>query len=244
MGDLNLFSFLIFIAGGFAASLITALAGFAFGIIAAGPWLHVLTPSQTTALIVAYGLVVQGYSVWKLRAAIKIGRLLPFLLGGAIGSPLGVQLLRWVSATHLRLGVGAVLIVYAAHGLLRPNLPRFAGTSRSADALVGLLGGVLGGATGLAGIVVMIWSGLRGWSKDEQRAVFQPAGVANFAMIALWIGGVGVLDRDTMMLFAVGLPFILAGLWIGFAFYRKTDEAGFRKIVLILLLVSGATLFV
>jgi uncharacterized membrane protein YfcA len=128
MGDLNLFSFLIFIAGGFAASLITALAGFAFGIIVAGPWLHV-TPSQTTALIVAYGLVVQGYSVWKLRAAIKIGRLLPFLLGGAIGSPLGVQLLRWVSATHLRLGVGAVLIVYAAHGLLRPNLPRFAGTS-------------------------------------------------------------------------------------------------------------------
>ena len=181
MGDLNLFSFLIFIAGGFAASLITALAGFAFGIIAAGPWLHVLTPSQTTALIVAYGLVVQGYSVWKLRAAIKIGRLLPFLLGGA---------------------------------------------------------------TGLAGIVVMIWSGLRGWSKDEQRAVFQPAGVANFAMIALWIGGVGVLDRDTMMLCAVGLPFILAGLWIGFAFYRKTDEAGFRKIVLILLLVSGATLLV
>jgi uncharacterized membrane protein YfcA len=90
----------------------------------------------------------------------------------------------------------------------------------------------------------MIWSGLRGWSKDEQRAVFQPAGVANFAMIALWIGGVGVLDRDTMMLCAVGLPFILAGLWIGFAFYRKTDEAGFRKIVLILLLVSGATLLV
>jgi uncharacterized protein len=113
MGDLNLLSFLIFIAGGFAASVITALAGFAFGIIAAGPWLHVLTPSQTTALIVAYGLLVQGYSVWKLRAAIKIGRLLPFLVGGAIGSALGVQLLSWVGATHLRLGVGAVLIAYA-----------------------------------------------------------------------------------------------------------------------------------
>jgi uncharacterized membrane protein YfcA len=243
MDDLNLFSFLIFIAGGFAASVITALAGFAFGIIAAGPWLHVLTPSQTTALIVAYGLLVQGYSVWKLRTAIKIGRLFPFLLGGAIGSALGVQLLSWVSATHLRLGVGAVLIAYGGYGLLRPNLPSFAGASRFIDALVGFFGGVLGGATGLAGIVVMIWSGLRGWSKDEQRAVFQPAGVANFAMIALWIGGVGALDRDTMILFATGLPAILAGLWIGFALYRKTNEAGFRKIVLILLLVSGVTLF-
>jgi uncharacterized protein len=165
------------------------------------------------------------------------------LLGGAIGSALGVQLLSWVSATHLRLGVGAVLIAYGGYGLLRPNLPSFAGASRFIDALVGFFGGVLGGATGLAGIVVMIWSGLRGWSKDEQRAVFQPAGVANFAMIALWIGGVGALDRDTMILFATGLPAILAGLWIGFALYRKTNEAGFRKIVLILLLVSGVTLF-
>lgn len=67
--------------------------------------------------------------------------------------------------------------------------------SRFVDALAGLFGGVLGGATGLAGIVVMIWSGLREWSKDEQRAVFQPAGVANFAMIALWIGGVGTATR-------------------------------------------------
>jgi len=173
----------------------------------------------------------------------QIGGFSPFLLGGAIGSPLGVQLLSWVSATHLRLGVGAVLIAYAAFGLLRPNLPNFAGASRFIDALVGFFGGVLGGATGLAGIVVMIWSGLRGWSKDEQRAVFQPAGVANFAMIALWIGGVGALDRDTMVLFATGLPAILAGLWIGFVLYRKIDEAGFRKIVLILLLVSGVTLF-
>ena len=186
---------------------------------------------------------MQGYSVWKLRAAIKIGRLFPFLLGGAIGSALGVQLLSWASATHLRLGVGAVLIAYGAYGLLRPNLPSFVGASRFIDAVVGFFGGVLGGATGLAGIVVMIWSGLRGWSKDEQRAVFQPAGVANFAMIALWIGGVGALDRDTMVLFAAGLPAILAGLWIGFALYRKTNEAGFRKIVLILLLVSGVTLF-
>ena len=151
--------------------------------------------------------------------------------------------LSWASATHLRLGFGAVLIAYGAYGLLRPNLSSFVGASRFIDAVVGFFGGVLGGATGLAGIVVMIWSGLRGWSKDEQRAVFQPAGVANFAMIALWIGGVGVLDRDTMILFAAGLPAILAGLWIGFALYSKTNEAGFRKIVLILLLVSGVTLF-
>src|SRR5262252_547045 len=78
MHDLTFLSLLLFVAAGFAASMITGLAGFAFGIIVAGPWMHVLAPSQTTSLIVAYGLLIQGYSVWKLRAAIKFGRLLPF----------------------------------------------------------------------------------------------------------------------------------------------------------------------
>src|SRR5258706_349577 len=107
---------------------------------------------------------------------------------------------------------------------------------------VGFFGGVLGGATGLAGILVTIWSGLRGWPKDEQRAVFQPAGVATFAMIAIWLGGPGMVARDPMINFVIGLPAVLAGTWAGVKLYGKLDEGGFRKVVLALLVVSGATL--
>jgi uncharacterized membrane protein YfcA len=232
----------IFLAAAFAASLITGLVGFAFGIIAAGPWLHVLAPAQATTLIVAFGLVVQGWSVWKLRAAIRLRRLLPFLVGSAIGVPLGVELLRWLSPGALRVGTGIFLIVYALYGLLRPTLPQFKQSGAVADTTVGVAGGILGGATGLAGIVVTIWSGLRGWPKDEQRAVFQPTGVATFVMIALWLGGAGMVAGDTLMLFAIGLPAVLAGTWVGLKLYGRLDESGFRKVVLVLLLISGATL--
>jgi uncharacterized membrane protein YfcA len=242
MDDLNFLHLLTFATAGFAASMITGLAGFAFGIIAAGPWLHVLTPSQTTTLIVAYGLLIQGYSVWKLRVAVKFDRLLPFLVGSAIGVPLGVGLLDWVTAGHLRVGVGIILIAYSLYGLLAPALPKFAEVTKIVDGFIGALGGILGGATGLAGIVVTIWSGLRGWPKDEQRAVFQPVGVVTFAMIAAWLGGVGLIPRDTILLFTIGLPAILAGMWAGLKLYGKLNEAGFRKIVLALLLISGATL--
>jgi len=44
--------------------------------------------------------------------------------------------------------------------------------------------GILGGLTGLAGIVTTVWCGMRGWGKDEQRAVFQPVGVAVIATLA------------------------------------------------------------
>jgi uncharacterized protein len=241
---LDFLQLLVFLVAAFAASLITGLVGFAFGIVAAGPWLHVLTPAQTTTLIVAFGLVVQGWSVWKLRAAIRFRRLLPFLVGSAIGVPVGIFLLRWLSPAELRVGTGILLIVYSLYGLLRPTLPQFKASGAVADTTVGIAGGLLGGATGLAGIVVTIWSGLRGWPKDEQRAVFQPAGVATFVMIALWLGGTRMIASNTIVLFGIGLPAVLAGTWAGFKLYGKLDEGGFRKAVLALLLVSGATLLI
>ena len=242
MIGLDSLQLLVFLAAAFAASLIAGLVGFAFALIAAGPWLHVLAPAQVTTLIVAFGLVVQGWSVWKLRAAIRPRRLLPFVAGGAIGVPLGVALLRWLSAGQLRVGVGIFLIVYSLYGLLRPTLPQFKQSGAAADMGVGVANGILGGATGFAGIVVTIWSGLRGWPKDEQRAVFQPTGVATFVMIALWLGGAGMVAVDTLTLFAVGLPAVLAGTWAGLKLYGKLDETGFRKVVLALLLLSGVTL--
>jgi len=241
---LDFLQLLVFLAAAFAASLIAGLVGFAFALIAAGPWLHVLAPAQVTTLIVAFGLVVQGWMVWKLRAAIRPRRLLPFVAGGAIGVPLGVALLHWLSAGQLRVGTGIFLIAYALYGLLRPTLPQFKQSGAAADASVGVANGILGGATGFAGIVVTIWSGLRGWPKDEQRAVFQPTGVATFVMIALWLGGTGMVATDTILLFVVGLPAVLAGTWAGFTLYDRLDETGFRKLVLAMLLVSGASLVV
>ena len=46
----------------------------------------------------------------------------------------------------------------------------------TADAAVGVFNGILGGATGLAGNIVTMWCGVRGWPKDVQRTVFQPDG--------------------------------------------------------------------
>jgi uncharacterized protein len=107
-----------------------------------------------------------------------------------------------------------------------------------------VLNGLVGGATGLAGIVATIWCTLRGWPRDEQRTVFQPVGVAVFLMTGLWLGGAGLVGRDTIGLFAIGLPALLAGTWLGLRLYGRLDEAGFRTVILGLLLISGLGLVV
>src|SRR5690242_15645338 len=49
----------LFLSATFAAALVAGVSGFAFGLIAAAVWLHLLTPLQTATLIIAFGLIVQ-----------------------------------------------------------------------------------------------------------------------------------------------------------------------------------------
>ena len=189
------------------------------------------------------GLVVQGYSVWKLRHALSWRRLTPLLIGTTLGVPLGVFMLAHTDPHYLRVGTGALLVLFSLYGLLRPTVSPIKRAAMAGDLGAGFLNGVLGGATGLAGIIAVIWCQLRGWAKDAQRAVFQPVGVATFALSAAWLGGQGSISREVVPLFAVALPVVIAGTWLGLKFYGTLDEAQFRKIVLVLLLASGAVLF-
>lgn len=233
------FDLAIFLLGTFAAAFVTGLAGFAFGMIAAGIWLFALTPVQTTTLIVAYALLVQGYSSWRLRRTILPSRLLPFVVGSAVGIPVGIVVLEFASAVHLRTAVGLLLIAFSLYNLLRPKMPDLKGVGRIADAGIGFINGLLGGSTGLGGILPSLWCVARGWPRDEHRSVSQPTAVATFAISLLAFGGMGLVTSETSRLFLIGLPVLVAGTLLGWSLYGKLDDAAFRKVVLVLLLVSG-----
>lgn len=232
MAELTLVELSLYVAATFAASFVAGLAGFAFGLVAVAIWLHMLTPLQVATLIVAYGLIVQGHAVWKLRHALDLRRLMPLLIGGQIGIPVGIELLRLVPAGQMRGVIGIVLVVFSLHGLLKPRARLSNDVGALAEGGVGVVSGIVGGASGLAGIVPTIWAALRGWTKEQQRAVFQPVAVAIFAGSALWLGGTGTVEAGTTMLFAVGLPALLAGSWLGLRLFGRLDDSGFRRIVL------------
>src|SRR5581483_609715 len=183
----------LFLVATFAGGLVAGLSGFAFGLVAASMWLYILTPLQTASLIIAFGLIVQGYSVWKLRAALEWKQLWPFMLGVALGVPVGVTILTWTDPAHVRTGVGVFFVLYSLYALFRPAIGPLKAPGAAIDGVVGFVNGALGGITGLAGIIVTMWCGLRGWPKEVQRAVFQPVAVVTFLLSALWIGAKGAV---------------------------------------------------
>jgi uncharacterized membrane protein YfcA len=233
----------LFLLAAFLGGFASGLAGFAMGFVVAGIWLHIITPIQTTALIVGYGLWTQGYGVWKLRHVLDWRTLAPFIIGGTIGVPLGTLLLTYIDPAYMRSGIGVLLVLYGIYGLAQPALkPVPAGPT--ADGGAGFLNGMLCGLTGFPGFIITIWCQLRGWSKDVQRAVFQPVMLAAIIATAISLSFAGVVTMEIAKLYVLGLPALLAGLWIGFKLYGKLDDVAFRKLVLVLLLVSGMSLIV
>jgi uncharacterized membrane protein YfcA len=233
----------LFILATFLGGFVSGFSGFAMGIIVSGIWLHIITPIQVAALIAGYGLLTQGYGIAKLRHELSWYSIWPLTLGTALGIPIGVVLLTRTNPTYVRFGVGVLLALYAMYSLVRPPLGPFK-ISRLADIAIGIANGLLGGATGLGGIISTISCQLRGWSKDKQRAVFQPVLFAAFVIISVSQLVAGSYTPETAKLYGIGLPFMVAGIWIGFRLYGTIDDESFRKTVLVLVLIAGASLIV
>ncbi|KQY97330.1 permease [Pseudolabrys sp. Root1462] len=231
----------LFVLSTFVGGIVSGLAGFAMGLVVSGVWLHILTPAQTAALIVGYGLLVQSYSIWKLRHALSLRTLAPFIGGGVVGVPVGAALLSHISPAMIRDGVGGLLIIYSSYFLIRPHVHTVR-PSLPADIGIGFLNGILGGMTGLAGPVITVWCQLRGFRRDEQRAIFQPVILAAFAITAVSLTINGTVTTDLLRIYLYGLPALGAGLWVGLKLYGHLNELTFRKVVLVLLMVSGLVL--
>jgi uncharacterized protein len=233
----------VFVLSTFVGGIVSGLAGFAFGLVVSGLWLQIITPLETTTLIVSYALLLQAYGLWRLRHSFNWPHVIPMLIGSAVGSPIGVWLLHLAHPLYLRLGVGILLVAYSLYGLLRPALKPLP-THVPGELILGLFNGLLGGMTGLSGILVTVWCSMRGWSKDEQRAVYQPVLFASAIMTAITLVAGGAVTVKVMQFFAIGLPVLGAGMLLGFALYYRVDDAMFRRIVLVLLLLSGLALIV
>ena len=234
---------LLFVFATFLGGFVSGFSGFAMGLVVSGIWLHIITPIQTAALIAGYGLLTQGYGIAKLRHEMIWRSIWPLVLGTAIGIPIGVMLLTHINPGYLRFGVGVLLVLYAIYSLVRPQIKAMK-IDAPTDVAIGIFNGMLGGLTGLGGIISTISCQWRGWTKDKQRAVFQPILFAAFVIISISQLMAGSYTVDTVKLYGIGLPFMVAGIWIGFKLYGTINDETFRETVLILVLLAGVSLIV
>jgi uncharacterized protein len=226
----------------FAGAFVSGFAGFAFSAVAGGILLHVLPPIEAVPLMMACSVGVQATNLWALRRNIQWKESLVLVLGGLAGVPIAVWLLHSADTRLFREGFGAIVAVYAGYMLFRPGMAYLQEMKQSRKALIGFGGGLIGGLTAMPGALPTIWCDMHGVPKNEQRGLVQPfiAAMQIFALALMLIRR--DLSSEVLFDLAWSLPALLAGSVLGILAFRSVDETTFRRLILIVLLISGVLL--
>jgi uncharacterized protein len=225
--------------GALAGGVVNGLTGFGTAITTLGIWLHVMSPIMASSLAIICAVASQVQTLHLIRRNIRWKREVAFIVPGLIGVPLGTLVLPHVDPTLFRLGLGAFLVVYPAYVLLRSRHIAWAFGGGAADGAVGFGGGFLGGLTGLSGVLPVVWTDIRGWSKDERRAVVQSFNMAILSLALVTHAATGLLTGEVAIEAAVALPGTIGGAWLGAFIYRRLADRGYQRVVMLLLIASG-----
>ncbi len=230
--------------GAIVAGFVQGLSGFAFSLVAISFWAWTVEPKLAAALAVFGGLSGQIIAALSVRRGFNLRLLLPFLIGGIAGIPLGVFLLGVLDVDLFKALLGALLIVWCPLMLFARRLPRAPDGGPFADGVSGLLGGICGGLGGFTGAVPTLWCSLRGMEKNTQRSIIQNFNLTTLAFTMAAYLATGAVTREMLPMFAIVAPAMLIPVLLGARLYIGLSEETFRRVVLALLTASGIALLV
>ncbi|MGJ5200971.1 MULTISPECIES: sulfite exporter TauE/SafE family protein [unclassified Bradyrhizobium] len=240
----GLASFLLLSAAVFSGAFVSGLAGFAFSAVAGAILLHSLQPLEAVPLMMACSVGVQATNLWALRNSIRWKESLVLILGGLLGVPLALWLLRNADARLFQQMFGLTIAVYAATMLFKPGLGSVRRMSRHRTAIVGFGGGLIGGLTAMPGALPTIWCEMHGLPKTDQRGLVQPfIAVMQIASLGMMLARQDLSSRVIVDL-ALSIPALLAGTALGIFAFRRVNDTLFRRLILSILLLSGVLLVV
>jgi uncharacterized membrane protein YfcA len=228
-----------------AAGLVKGVVGMGLPTVAMGVLRLVMAPAAAAVMLVVPSLVT---NVWQLFAGPAFGpllrRLATMMLAVFAGTVLGIGVLTGPSGSLASAGLGVVLALYGVVGLVGPRFTVPARAEPWLSPLVGLVTGLISGATGVFVIPAVPYLGSLGLAKEELiQALGLSFTVSTVALAcALGLSGHLQLAAATSSLLAV-IP-ALAGMFIGQRVRGKLQPEAFRKWFFACLVLLGAYMFV
>jgi len=229
----------LLLAGALAGGIVNGLTGFGTALTDIGIWIYAIPPTVAASLAIICSVVSQTQTLHLIWRAIDWRRVLFFVVPGILGVPIGTLLLPHIDPKLFKLVIGCFLIVYPAYVLIRKRQIKSAWGGTVADGIIGFGGGILGGLTGLSGVLPIVWTDVRGWSKEQRRSIVQFYNMAILSLALVSHAFSGLLTWQVVVSAAIALPGTIAGAWFGAFLYRRLADHGYQRVVMALLLISG-----
>jgi hypothetical protein len=136
--------------------------------------------------------------------------------------------------------LGVIVLAYGLYALISPQLPRLEG--RGWPFGLGLIAGLLTGAYNTGGPPLIIYGTSQRWSPREFKANIQSLFLVASLGVITGHSAVGNMTGHTLRLALITIPAVMIALVAGRIAERYINPPAFRRAVLALLIVLGATL--
>ena len=226
----------------FSAALIRSTFGFGDALLAM-PLLTLLIGVQTATPLLAFvGPTIAITIVWRNWRSIDLKATWHLIVSSLIGIPIGVLILKNAPDDVVKFVLGVSIILISLYNLTQPRLMTL--PQRRWAYPFGFVAGVLGGAYNTNGPPIVIYGALRRWPPERFRATLQGYFLPTGLLILVGHGLAGLWTRQVFQLYALGLPLILTGIFLGGKLNRRIPAGRFEKFIYIALLALGFLLLV
>lgn len=213
-----------------AAVLVQSVVGFAGALLAVPLLCLFLPPAEAVPAYNMVMLVVDLFLVYECRKSIRWGRLRGLLPAGLAAVPMGAFFLKHLPMRWVGVGICVVTLAFAIvfllniHVAMNERMPTQIG--------IGFLSGLLGGAISTSGPPIVVYGLALGWNKEAFRSTL----LAYFACLCLLANvcywSYGMVTRRAVLGFGVAVAPALLISTFGVRLKNIVTEAGFRRIVL------------
>ena len=219
------------------ASSIKGLTGFGFALTSL-PLLSIfLEPKTAVPLITMCSVFLDGYTLYEARKQVRYREIIPLVLSGITGMILGTYFLVSLDSQIIKLCIGVVTVLFAAASMMgmRHEIPNV----KLASVPVGLVSGILGGSMSISGPPIVLFFN----NQNIEKTVFRANLIAYFfslyvATVPAYLFG-NLITTSLVSSSAIMVPIMFIGATLGIKLSKKVDETVFKKIALMLVLVTG-----
>lgn len=224
-----------------AAFFVKGLCGFANTLVFTSILSFGVSNASISPVELLLGYPTNFILAWKERKSIRWEICLPLALLVVVGTIPGVLFLKSANVSSIKVLFGAIIVLIGAEMLWSDaNGSRFK-QSKFLLILIGILSGIL---CGLYGVGALLGAYLGKVTNDSHSfkanicTVFVIENTLRIVLYTVW----GLLTFDVLRQAVVLLPFMLIGLGSGMLSGKFLDEKIVRKLVIVMLIVSGAAL--
>jgi hypothetical protein len=243
MEGLSATSLIVIVTAMAVGALVKGVTGTGLPTIAIPVMAGFLGVEQAVVVMALPTVVTNSWLLWEHRHQASGARDLPVMLVcGALGVGVGVWALVELDPRWLALVLAALIAVYAVVKLTRPTFSLPAAVTRYLSPPVGFGGGILQGATGMAGPLVATY--VHGFRLQPSAFVFSiTAQFQLFALVQVIVFlALGMYTPARLAESVLALVPVLLVMPIGMYLARRLDRRRFDLAVVGMLLVMGAKL--